>query len=104
MGLIKAAFMFVTPDSDPKTHRTSISTPEVLDLVVVGVKDYEQAAQVAQELVDQGVTAIELCAGFGQIGVGKVTEAVGDRAFVGVVQFDRHPALEFKSGDEFFVQ
>ena len=45
MGKFKAAFMFVTPDSDPKTHRTSLSTPEVLDLVVVGVKDYDQAAQ-----------------------------------------------------------
>lgn len=39
MGKFKAAFMFATPDSDPKIHRTSISTPEVLDLVVVGVKD-----------------------------------------------------------------
>ena len=103
MGRIKAAFMLVTPDSDPEIHRTTISTPEVLDLVIVGVKDYEQAAQVARELADEGVTAIELCAGFGQIGVGKVAEAVGDRAFVGVVRFDRHPALGFKTGDEFFL-
>jgi hypothetical protein len=71
MGKFKAAFMFVTPDSDPKTHRMNIATPEVLDLSVVGVKDYEQAAIVARELVDQGVTAIELCGGFGQIGVRK---------------------------------
>jgi hypothetical protein len=104
MGKFKAAFMFVTPDSDPKTHRTSMVTPEVLDLVVVGVKDYEQAAIVAKELVDQGVTAIELCGGFGQIGVGKVAAAVGDRAFVGVVRFDRHPGLGYKSGDELFVK
>jgi hypothetical protein len=48
MGKFKAAFMFVTPDSDPKTHRTSIATPEVLDLVVVGVKDYEQAVIAAR--------------------------------------------------------
>jgi hypothetical protein len=41
MGKFKAAFMFVAPDSDPKTHRTSLSTPEVLDLVIVGVRDYE---------------------------------------------------------------
>jgi hypothetical protein len=104
MGKFKAAFMFVTPDSDPKIHRTSISTPEVLDLVVVGVKDYEQAAKVAVELVDSGVTAIELCDGFGQIGVGKVAAAVGERAFVGEVRFDRHPGLGYKSGDELFVK
>jgi hypothetical protein len=104
MGKFKAAFMFVTPDSDPKTHITSMATPEVLDLVVVGVKDYEQATVVARELVDQGVKAIELCGGFGQIGVGKVAAAVGDRAFVGVVRFDRHPGLGYKSGDELFVK
>jgi hypothetical protein len=104
MGKFKAAFMFVTPDSDPKIHRTSLSTPEVLDLVIVGVRDYDQAAQVARELVDQGVTAIELCGAFGQIGVARVAEAVGDRAFVGVIRFDRHPGLGYKSGDELFVK
>jgi hypothetical protein len=104
MGKFKAAFMFVTPDSDPKIHVTNVSTPEVLDLVVVGVKDYDQAARVARELVDQGVTAIELCGGFGQIGVGKVAEAVGDKAFMGVARFDRHPGLGYKSGDELFVK
>ena len=71
--------------------------------MVVGVKDYDQAAQVARELVDQGVTAIELCGGFGQIGVARVAEAVGDKAFVGVVRFDRHPGFGYKSGDELFV-
>jgi hypothetical protein len=96
--------MFVTPDSDPKIHRTSLSTPEVLDLTVVGVKDYDQAAQVARELVDQGVTAIELCGAFGQIGVARVAEAVGDKAFVGVIRFDQHPGLGYKSGDELFVK
>jgi hypothetical protein len=104
MGKFKAAFMFVAPDSDPKTHWTSLSTPEVLDLVIVGVRDYDQAAEVARELVDQGVTAIELCGAFGQIGVARVAEAVGDRAFVGVVRFDRHPGMGNKSGDEIFMK
>jgi hypothetical protein len=69
-----------------------------------GSKDYEQAAKVALELVDSGVKAIELCGGFGQIGVGKVDAAVGERAFVGAVRFDRHPGLGYKSGDELFVK
>ena len=102
MTKLKAAFMFVVPDADPSEHRVTISTPAAVELIVVGVKDYQQAIQVSQELVDQGVQAIELCAGFGQIGVGKVAQAVGDRAVVGVVRFDRHPGLEFKSGDEMF--
>ena len=102
MAELKAAFMFVVPDADPSQHRVTISTPAVLELIVVGVKDYQQAIQVSHELVNQGVKVIELCAGFGQIGVAKVAQAVGDRAVVGVVRFDRHPGLEFKSGDEMF--
>jgi hypothetical protein len=102
MARLKAAFMFVAPDADPGEHRATISTPDTVELIVVGVKDYQQAIQVSQELVDQGVQAIELCAGFGQIGVAKVAQAVGDKAVVGAVRFDRHPGLEFKSGDEIF--
>jgi hypothetical protein len=48
------------------------------------------------------VQAIKLYAGFGQVGVAKVTQAVGDKAVIGAVRFDRHPGLEFKSGDEIF--
>ncbi len=94
--------MFVTPDADPGEHRATISTPDTVELIFVGVKDYQQAVQVSHELVDQGVQAIELCAGFGQIGVAKVARAVGDKVVVGVVRFDRHPGQEFKSGDEIF--
>lgn len=100
MAKLKAAFMFVTPDSDPSKHRAVVSTPEILDLIVIGVKDYQQAATVAKELADQGVTAIELCGGFGNIGVAKVAQAVGDKASVGAVRFDSHPLLGFKSGDD----
>ena len=102
MPKLKAAFMFVAPDADPSEHRVSISTPTKVELTVVGVKNYQQAIQVSQELVEQEVQAIELCAGFGQIGVAKVAQAVGDKAVVGAVRFDRHPGLEFKSGDEIF--
>jgi len=102
MAQFKAAFLFVVPDADPNEHRVVISTPSVLELIVVGVKNYSQAVQVSKELVEQGVSAIELCAGFGQKGVAKIAEAVGDKAKVGVVRFDPHPALGFKSGDEMF--
>ncbi|MEA3386546.1 MAG: DUF6506 family protein [Thermodesulfobacteriota bacterium] len=102
MAKLKAAFMFVAPDADPGDHRVSISTPATVELIVVGVKNYQQAIQVSKELVEQEVQAIELCAGFGQIGVAKVAQAVGDKAVVGAVRFDRHPGLGFKSGDEIF--
>lgn len=82
MAEFKAAFLFVVPDASPNEHRAAI--------------------QVSKELVKEGVSAIELCAGFGQKGVAKVAEAVGYRAKVGVVRFDPHPALGSKSGDELF--
>ncbi len=100
MAKAKAAFMFVVPDADPDEHKAVISTPEVLDLIVVGVKDYQQAAKVAKELARDGVAAIELCGGFGNIGVAKVAQAVGNTASVGVIRFDYHPLMGFKSGDE----
>ncbi len=100
MAKLKAAFIFVTPDANSDVHKAIISTPEVLDLIVIGVKDYQQAAKVARKLAEEGVGAIELCGGFGNIGVAKVAQAVGDKAAVGVVRFDCHPLMGFKSGDE----
>ncbi len=98
---LKAAFIFVAPDTDPSKHRTVIDTPAV-ELIVVGVKNYDEACRVAKELVEEGVKAIELCGGFGHIGVAKVVEAVDGKAAVGVVRFDIHPGLGGRSGDEFF--
>ena len=97
-----AAFLFLVPAAERARYETSLETP-VVNMIMVGVKDYEEAAQAAAELVRlRGVTAIELCAGFGPRGVMMVCEAVGEAASVGVVRFDHHPALGFKSGDTVF--
>ena len=98
-GELKAAFIFAAPESDPEKHRAVVET-SVVELVVVEVKDYEQAAEVARKLVEEGVKVIELCAGFGHVGVAKVVEAVGGRVPVDLVRFDVHPGLDNKSGDE----
>lgn len=101
MEKLKAAFMFIAPEADPSKHRAVVDTP-VVQLIVVGVKSYDEACKVAKELINEGVKAIELCGGFGHIGVAKVVEAVEGKAAVGVVRFDIHPGLEGKSGDEIF--
>ena len=98
---LKAAFMFIAPEADPVRHQAVVVTPAV-ELHVVGVKDYAAAVQTARELVAQGIGAIELCGGFGIQGTALVQEAVAGRAVVGVVRFDNHPGLEFKSGDALF--
>lgn len=98
---LRAAFVFVAPTVDPDTHRAVVITPQV-ELTVVAVNDYAQAARVCQELVAGGIAAIELCGGFGTLGTAQVVQAVGGKAAVGVVRFDNHPGLDYKSGDEFF--
>ncbi|PWR72094.1 DUF6506 family protein [Methanospirillum lacunae] len=99
--VLKAAFIFVAPDADPVKHRSVITTPEVI-LTTVGVANYQMAEKIAKSLVDEGVGAIELCGGFGIEGTAAVKKAVAGKAVVGVVRFDPHPGLEFRSGDDLF--
>ena len=56
----------------------------------------------AKELAAGGVTAMELCAGFGNEGIARIQRAVGPDVAVGAVKFDFHPGLGFKSGDALF--
>ena len=100
--VFKAAFIFVAPKTERRQHRSVICTPEV-ELTVVGVSNYREAVAEAEELVAAGVSAFELCAGFGVEGVAALKQAVGSKAIVGVVRFDCHPGLGFKSGDELFA-
>lgn len=98
---VNSAFIFVAPEANHNIHKTVVDTP-VINLTVVGVKNYSEAAEVAKELVSQGIKAIELCGGFGNEGTAIVSKAVKEKASVGCVKFDHHPGLDFKSGDEVF--
>ena len=98
---LKAAFIFVAPGADSKQHRSWVETPQI-SLLAVAAKGYEDAAQLARELVAEGIQAIELCGGFGNMGTAKIVEAVGGKIPVGVVRFDGHPGLGNKSGDAIF--
>jgi hypothetical protein len=98
---VKVAFIYVAPENDMTKHTAFIDSP-VVKLRVVGVKNYAEAEKAAKELVAEGVTAIELCAGFGTEGTARVTKAVEGKALVGVVRFDLHPAFNHQSGDKLF--
>ena len=100
---LRAAFIFLAPEANPLEHRATVQTPQV-ELTVVGVADYAEAERVARLLVDDGITAIELCGGFGVNGTARIARAVGERAVVGVVRFDGHPGLGGKSGDTVFAE
>lgn len=99
---LKAAFMFIAPQAQPAQHRALVQTPEV-GVTMLAVASYAQACECAQQLVDDGCVAIELCGGFGAEGVAAVSRAVRGRAVVGVVRFDHHPGLDHRSGDELFA-
>lgn len=99
---VNAAFLFVAPEVDYKTARAVVDTP-VVHLTVAGVKNYEEGVEVAKELADSGVKALELCAGFGNEGIAMITKAVNGKASVGAVKFDFHPGFDFKSGDDLFL-
>lgn len=99
---LKAGFIFVAPHADSEKHCATIETPEVT-LIVVGVENYQQAEAAAKRLVNEGVGAIELCAGFGVEGVARIKRAVNGRAAVGAVRFDGHPGLGNKSGGDLFA-
>jgi hypothetical protein len=99
--MLKAAFIFVAPEANSQKHRSVIATPAV-ELTALGVSDYPAAVAAVKELVDQGITAIELCGGFGHEGVAQIKQAAGKQAAVGVVRFDTHPGLAGKSGDDVF--
>jgi hypothetical protein len=47
-----------------------------------GVANIEEAASTAKKYVDEGVSIVELCGGFGYGGTQAVLDAVGDRAQV----------------------
>ncbi|WP_320039932.1 DUF6506 family protein [uncultured Desulfobacter sp.] len=100
--VLKAAFIFVAPEADPKTHRQWVETPKV-KLLAVAVKNYDQAAETAKQLLAEGIGAIELCGGFGNKGTAIITEAVEGKIPVGVVRFDIHPGLGNASGDGLFI-
>lgn len=99
--VLQAAFIFLAPEANPAAHRSLVRTPKV-ELTVVGVADYAAADRVARSLAEQGVSAIELCGGFGAAGTARVTAAVAGKAAVGVVRFDGHPGLGGRSGDSLF--
>lgn len=96
-----AGFIFLAGGANSKTDRQVVETPGV-DLHVIGCKDYADACDVARELEQMGVGAIELCGGFGIIGTAKIKEAVSDKVAIGVVRFDIHPGINNVSGDTIF--
>ncbi len=75
---LKAAFIFLAPEVDPKKDRQTLITPQV-ELTAVSVGSYQEVEGVATELVNQEIEAIELCGGFGNKGTARIVDAVAGK-------------------------
>ncbi|REE97144.1 DUF6506 family protein [Thermomonospora umbrina] len=80
------AFIYGQPGADPTADRFVIERAGQRT-TLVPVADEGQAAQVAVELVEEGVELIELCGGFTAVEAARVIEAVDGRVPVGHVAY-----------------
>ncbi|WP_411705111.1 DUF6506 family protein [Edaphovirga cremea] len=99
--ILKAAFIFVAPHAVAETHNAWVKTEQV-HVKMIAVSNYLQAGDLLSALYEEGIRAIELCAGFGHLGVAHMVEKAAGRMHVGVVRFDLHPGLGNVSGDSLF--
>ena len=76
---MKWAFIYLLEPDEPQRMDTLGA------LVSVGVRNVDEAAAVARQLVEEGVELIELCGGFGGEGLGVVVSAVQGKVPVGAV-------------------
>lgn len=100
--IFKAAFIFVAPSADPTQHVSWVKTEKV-HVKMIAVPNYQRACELFDELHQEGILAVELCAGFGHLGVASMVTAAAKRMPIGVVRFDSHPCLDHVSGDSLFL-
>ncbi|MFC1950156.1 DUF6506 family protein [Chloroflexota bacterium] len=89
--MLKAVHMFVVPDFDSKKHRAKFESPTI-SMTIVGVKDFDEGADIAKSLVEEGIQLIELCGAWGAVGCTKIIQAVGDKVAVGHVVYGAEQA------------
>jgi len=87
---LKAGFVVMAPEADPKKHRASIKTPKIeLTTVIADSGNFDQVLKVCQELVQsEGVKSLILCPGFSHEKVAKVAKAVGREVAISIARGD----------------
>jgi len=87
---VKAGFVLMAPQADPKRHRASIKTPKLeITTVVADLENFDQVVDVCKELVQsEGVQSLILCPGFSHEAVARVANAVGPGVAITVARGD----------------
>lgn len=95
---MKYAFL-IMGNYHPEQENTSMAEGSVR---MIGVSSLEEACQVTENLVREGIDCIELCGAFGEKGARQVIEASGGKIPVGyVVHFpEQDPLFEALFGPE----
>ena len=82
----KVAFIFANEGCNPKKDRSIIESEKII-MYVVGCADYSQAETVAQEMLEEGCAAIDLCGAFGNEGVARISKAVDRQSVQSTLTF-----------------
>lgn len=81
---MKFAYLILGSSFDPARDRASIGDGKA---TIVGVPSIDAACDVARELADEGVVAIDVCGGFREEGARRLIEATGGRVCVSPAHF-----------------
>lgn len=89
----KFAFIMMGAAHDPEIERAQFEAGDVLTLIRT-VRNFEEAKELAIELVSDGVGAIELCGAFGPEKAEELFELTGRKTAIGYVTHNpAHDAL-----------
>lgn len=94
MSRFNEAFLFLAAGADP-TERTARES-ELVRTLHVPVPDADRAAEVARELIADGLDLIELYGGFGPSKAAPVIETAGGTVPVGLVGVDEDTAVRHR--------
>ena len=87
----KFAFLLMGSGYDTAVHRARFETAGSVTYIRT-VNSFEEAYAVLEELVSDGVGAVELCGAFGPEHAARMAELTGHRVAIGYVVHD--PALD----------
>ncbi len=80
----KYAFMIMGENYNPQENTAYFTTGNLMTMIVT-VRNMDEAFEKVQELLDEGVGALELCGAFGEEGAQKLIEFTGNKLPIGYV-------------------
>jgi len=84
----KTLFLAYAPDADKEKHRSIIKTGK-FELFAVVIKDFKEAIEVCEELIEkENINAVLLCPGFSHNDIAEIVKATGRKVAVAVARGD----------------